>query len=102
MALAMMRVEQGRYRRVIVNLPPRHMKSLIVSIFYVAWRLAAWLERFLYEVATFPNIPDKDQVDSMTQIVGNIDAAIQRARLYAAHRWGNLIAYIIARRVTYR
>lgn len=30
---------QGRFNRVVINLPPRHMKSLIVSIFYVAWRL---------------------------------------------------------------
>lgn len=35
----LMRVEAGRYRRVVVNLPPRHMKSMIVSVMYVAWRL---------------------------------------------------------------
>lgn len=46
---------------------------------------ADWLERFLYEVAAFPNIPDKDQVDSMAQVVGNIDVAIQRARQYARY-----------------
>jgi len=39
LAQAMMSVAQGRFKRVIINLPPRHMKSLIVSIFYVAWRL---------------------------------------------------------------
>ncbi|MEC5291820.1 hypothetical protein VSX64_16190 [Aurantimonas sp. C2-6-R+9] len=39
MTLLMMRVQQGRYRRVVINLPPRHMKSLIVSVLYVAWRL---------------------------------------------------------------
>ncbi len=39
LAQSMMRVEQGRYRRLVINLPPRHMKSLIVSILYVAWRL---------------------------------------------------------------
>ena len=43
---------------------------------------APWLERFLYEVAAFPNIPDKDQVDSMTQVIGNFGRAIRMARLY--------------------
>ncbi|WP_041300239.1 hypothetical protein [Hyphomicrobium sp. MC1] len=35
----LMRVEEGRYRRVNINLPPRQMKSMMVSVFYVAWRL---------------------------------------------------------------
>jgi predicted phage terminase large subunit-like protein len=42
---------------------------------------APWLDSFLNEVAGFPNIPDKDQVDSMSQLVGNLDRAIRRARL---------------------
>ena len=29
----------GRNPRVIVNLPPGHMKSMLISIIYVAWRL---------------------------------------------------------------
>ena len=29
----------GRRRRVIINMPPRFMKSLLVSILYVAWRI---------------------------------------------------------------
>jgi predicted phage terminase large subunit-like protein len=40
---------------------------------------APWLEKFLYELAAFPNIADKDQVDSMTQFVANIDVAIRLA-----------------------
>lgn len=39
LATVLMRVEAGRYRNVLINLPPRHMKSMLVSIFYVAWRL---------------------------------------------------------------
>ncbi|WP_414463767.1 hypothetical protein [Hyphomicrobium sp. DY-1] len=35
----LMQVEEGKYRRVNINLPPRHMKSMMVSVFYVAWRL---------------------------------------------------------------
>lgn len=29
----------GRQSRVIVNLPPGYMKSMLISIMYVAWRL---------------------------------------------------------------
>ena len=43
---------------------------------------ATWLEVFLAEVAGFPNIPDKDQVDSMTQIAGNLDRVIYLARFH--------------------
>jgi len=39
LAYILMRVEEGRYRNVLINLPPRHMKSMMVSILYVAWRL---------------------------------------------------------------
>lgn len=41
---------------------------------------APWLDTFLNEVLGFPNIPDKDQVDSMTQLVGNLDRVIYLAR----------------------
>ena len=39
MATLLMAASEGKYRRLIFNLPPRHMKSLIVSIMYPAWRL---------------------------------------------------------------
>jgi predicted phage terminase large subunit-like protein len=39
MADLLMRVEEGARKRVIINLPPRHMKSIMVSVLYVAWRL---------------------------------------------------------------
>jgi hypothetical protein len=39
MAEVLMGTGEGGYRRVIFNLPPRHMKSMIVSVLYVAWRL---------------------------------------------------------------
>ena len=38
-ASVLMRVDQGAKRNVIINLPPRHMKSALVSILYPAWRL---------------------------------------------------------------
>jgi predicted phage terminase large subunit-like protein len=43
---------------------------------------APWLDRFLYEVAAFPNIRDDDQVDSMTQLVANFERAVRCARIY--------------------
>ena len=30
------RVEEGKRRRVLINLPPRHMKSVITSVLFVA------------------------------------------------------------------
>jgi predicted phage terminase large subunit-like protein len=30
---------KGRHRRLLINLPPGFLKSMLVSIFYVAWRL---------------------------------------------------------------
>ena len=41
---------------------------------------APWLDSFLKEIAGFPNIPDKDQVDSMSQIAGNLNRIIHLAR----------------------
>jgi predicted phage terminase large subunit-like protein len=41
---------------------------------------APGLEAFLYEVGAFPNIADKDQVDSMTQLIGNWDRGLRYAR----------------------
>ncbi len=39
MADILMGVEGGEYTRVLINLPPRHMKSMMTSVLYVAWRL---------------------------------------------------------------
>ena len=38
-ATVLMRVAQRVLRKVIINLPPRHMKSALTSILYPAWRL---------------------------------------------------------------
>lgn len=37
-ASALMGVEKGKYRRLLINLPPRHMKSILTSVLYPAWR----------------------------------------------------------------
>ncbi len=47
---------------------------------------APWLDAFVYEVASFPNIADKDQVDSMSQLVANLDRAAQIARRHRRRR----------------
>lgn len=33
------RVREGKYPRLVINLPPGYMKSMLVSVMYVAWRL---------------------------------------------------------------
>lgn len=35
----LMMVEQGKRRRLLINLPPRHLKSILTSVLYPAWRL---------------------------------------------------------------
>ena len=35
----LMSAASRKRRRIIVNMPPRHLKSMMVSVFYVAWRL---------------------------------------------------------------
>jgi predicted phage terminase large subunit-like protein len=52
---------------------------------------APWLESFLFEIAAFPNIADKDQVDSMSQFVANLGYAFLRARQHLGRRqaWSN-------------
>jgi predicted phage terminase large subunit-like protein len=41
---------------------------------------APWLEAFLFEVAAFPNIADKDQADSMSQLLAYRERALYMAR----------------------
>ena len=38
-AAKLMEVWQGKIRRLIINLPPRHLKSLLASIAFPAWCL---------------------------------------------------------------
>ena len=38
-AAKLMEVRRGRIRRLIINLPPRHLKSLMASIAFPAWCL---------------------------------------------------------------
>jgi predicted phage terminase large subunit-like protein len=38
-------VSLGQIRNLIINVPPRHMKSLLVSVFWPAWEWLRWPER---------------------------------------------------------
>src|SRR5437763_6486498 len=38
-------VTNGQIRNLLINVPPRHMKSLLVSVFWPAWEWLRWPER---------------------------------------------------------
>lgn len=38
-------VTHGQIRNLLINVPPRHMKSLLVSVFWPAWEWIKWPER---------------------------------------------------------
>jgi predicted phage terminase large subunit-like protein len=38
-------VSSGQVRNLLINVPPRHMKSLLVSVFWAAWEWITWPER---------------------------------------------------------
>jgi predicted phage terminase large subunit-like protein len=38
-------VSRSEIRNLLINVPPRHMKSLLVSVFWLAWEWTRWPER---------------------------------------------------------
>src|SRR5207248_5263203 len=38
-------VTRGQIRNLLITVPPRHMKSLLVSVFWPAWEWIRWPER---------------------------------------------------------
>lgn len=38
-------VSRGEIPNLLINVPPRHMKSLLVSVFWPAWEWTRWPER---------------------------------------------------------
>ena len=38
-------ISQGQIRNLLINVPPRHMKSLLVSVFWPCWEWLRWPER---------------------------------------------------------
>ena len=38
-------ITRGEIRNLLINVPPRHMKSLLVAVFWPAWEWTRWPER---------------------------------------------------------
>src|SRR4051794_13454781 len=38
-------ISRGQIRNLLINIPPRHMKSLLVSVFWPGWEWIQWPER---------------------------------------------------------
>src|ERR1035438_3593256 len=38
-------ISHGQIRNLLINIPPRHMKSLLVAVFWPAWEWIRWPER---------------------------------------------------------
>ena len=38
-------ISRGEIQRLVINVPPRHMKSLAVSVFWPCWEWISWPER---------------------------------------------------------
>lgn len=52
----------GQIRNLLINVPPRHMKSLLVCVFWPAWEWTRWPERrFLYS-SYAANVSVRDSV----------------------------------------
>lgn len=61
-------VSEGKIRRLIINIPPRFMKSLLVSVFWPAWEWATIpAKRFLTSSYAQP-LADRDAVKMRTLI----------------------------------
>src|SRR5215831_5859755 len=58
-AAKLMAVRQGRIRRLIINLPPRHVKSLMASIAFPAWCLGHDLSAQILCVSYAQDLADK-------------------------------------------
>ena len=72
------RSRRGQIRNLLINVPPRHMKSLLVSVFWPAWEWIRWPERrWLYssyaahaEHSRFGEVPASDRVALVSGALG--------------------------------
>ena len=58
-AAKLMAVRQGKIRRLIIHLPPRHLKSLLASIAFPAWCLGHDPSAQFLSVSYAQDLPDK-------------------------------------------
>ena len=75
-ATILMRVAQGKYRNVVINLPPRHMKSALASILYPAWRLGC--------------DPTVKFISSLTETISAHDLSAQTRKIMRSPRYKHI------------
>ena len=71
-------VTRGQIRNLLINVPPRHMKSLLVSVFWPAWEwirapgaaLALQQLRGLAEHSRFGEVPAADRIALVSSSLG--------------------------------
>jgi hypothetical protein len=90
---------QGKIRRLIINLPPRHLKSLMASIAFPAWCLGRDPSTQILCVSYAQDLADKLARDCRSIMVSPWYRQIFRTRL-AAHR--NAVQEFITTRQGYR
>jgi hypothetical protein len=84
-AAKLMAVRQGKIRRLIIHLPPRHLKSLLASIAFPAWCLGHDPSAQILCVSYAQDLADKLARDCRTIMIGPWYRQIFPTRL-AAHR----------------
>ena len=92
-------VRDGRVRRLIINLPPRHLKSLMASIAFPAWCLGLDPSAQILCVSYAQDLADKLARDCRSIMMSPWYRQIFRTRL-AAHR--NAVQEFITTRQGYR
>jgi hypothetical protein len=75
-------VSAGQIRRLIVNIPPRHMKSLMVSVFWPVWE---WLEH-----------PERRWLFASYAEALAIRDSLKCRRIIESRRYQELLAYVAA------
>lgn len=63
---ALKRVERGECRRLIINVPPRSMKSITVSVAFTAWALGRIPERRIMAISYAQDLARKLNTDTRT------------------------------------
>jgi predicted phage terminase large subunit-like protein len=55
-------ISYGHIRKLLINVPPRHMKSLLVSVFWPAWEWTRWPERRWLYSSYAANLSSRDSL----------------------------------------
>jgi predicted phage terminase large subunit-like protein len=76
-------VSRGQIRNLLINVPPRHMKSLLVSVFWPAWEWIRWPEQRWLFASYSESLAIRDNVRSRRLI---------QSAWYQRH-WGNCFRF---------